>query len=146
MPDSKQLLKICWVLLALCFSMSAIAAQTVFVTDLSVIPLGAVAVAVVIAIVGGMGSTLAKISSRRTQIENLWLVVLADTASSIVGGLAAFFAAAAAEQRPFPAALAILIAGLTGAIGLRKYFPVGISDVGTRAGEPGSTTTSEGKP
>jgi hypothetical protein len=80
-----------------------------------------------------MGSTLAKISSTRFKIENMWLVVVADTASSIVGGLAAFFAAAAAQQPPFTAALAILVAGLTGAIGLKKYFPAGISEVERRA-------------
>lgn len=140
MPDTKQLLKLSWLLLAMCFSMSAVAAQTVFVTDLSVIPLGTVALAVVISIVGGLASTLAKISSPRIKVENLWLVVMSDMASSIVGGLIAFFVAAAAERPPFQAAVAILVAGLTGAIGLKKYFPVGISEIGTRAGEPGAIT------
>ncbi|MDQ2821769.1 MAG: hypothetical protein M3Y65_15480 [Pseudomonadota bacterium] len=142
MPDSKQLLKLSWLLLAMCFSMSAVAAQTVFVTDLSVIPLGAVALAVLIAAVGGLASTLAKISSPRIQVENLWLVVMSDMAYSIVGGLIAFFIAAAADRPPFQAASAILIAGLTGAIGLKKYFPVGTSEVGTRAGEPGAIDPS----
>lgn len=138
MPDNKQLLRFSWMLLAMCFSMSAFAAQAVFVTDLSVIPLGTVALAVVISIVGGMASTLAKISSPRIKVENLWLVVMSDMVSSIVGGLIAFFIAAAAERPPFQAAVAILVAGLTGAIGLKKYFPFGISEVGTRAGEPGA--------
>lgn len=137
MPDAKQLLKFCWLLLALCFSMSAVAAQTVFVTDLSVIPLSAVALAVMIAAVGGMGSTLAKISSTRVRVENLWLVIISDMASSIIGGLIAFFVAAAAERPPFQAAAAILIAGLTGAIGLKKYFPVGITEVDRRQDPPG---------
>ena len=63
---------------------------------------------------------------------------MSDMASSIVGGLIAFFGAAAADRPPFQAAVAILVAGLTGAIGPKKYFPVGISEVGTRAGEPGA--------
>lgn len=133
MPDSKQLLKLSWLLLALCFSMSAVAAQTVFVTDLSVIPLGTVGLAVLIAAVGGMGSTLAKIASTRIKIENLWLVVVADISISIVGGLMAFFGAAAAGRPPFEAALAILAAGLSGAFGLKKFLPIGITEVDRRA-------------
>lgn len=124
----------------MCFSMSAFAAQTVFVTDLSVIPLSAVALAVLISSVGGLCSTLAKISSTRVKVENLWLVVISDVSSSIVGGLIAFFVAAAAERPPFQAAAAILIAGLTGAIGLKKYFPVGISEIERRANPPEGST------
>ena len=112
--------------------MSAVAAQTVFVTDLSVIPLGAVGLAVVIAAIGGLGSTLAKISTTRIKVENFWLMVIADMSISIVAGLIAFFVAAAAERPPFQAAAAILIAGLSGAIGLKKYLPAGISEVERR--------------
>ena len=140
MPDSKQLLKLCWVLLALSFSMSAMAAQATFVTDLSLIPLGAVMAAVGIAITGGAGATLAKISSTRVKIENLWIVVVSDMALSLVAGLAAFFACAAWEITPFKAALAILIAGYGNARVLERILSAGISQIDRRTGN------SEGTP
>jgi hypothetical protein len=136
MPENKQLLKFIWALLGLCFSMSAVAAQTVFVTDLSVIPLGSVGLAAVIGGLGGLGSTLSKISNKRLEVDNLWLVILIDTAIGIIVGLAAFFAAAASHQEPFPAALAIFGTGWAGAFGLKRIFPVGISEVQTRATDP----------
>jgi hypothetical protein len=136
MPDSKQLLKFCWTLLALCFSMSAVAAQTVFVTDLSVIPLKAVGVAVVIAVVGGIGSTLAKISSPKVKIDNLMVVVMSDMALSLVAGLGAFFACAAWEIPPFKAALAILFAGFGNARVLASAMNLGISQMGKLGGKP----------
>lgn len=140
MLDCKQLIKFCWMLLALCFSMSAAAAQATFVTDLSVIPLGAVMAAVGIAVTGGAGATLAKISSTRVKIDNLWIVVLSDMALSLVAGLAAFFACAAAEITPFKAALAILIAGYGNARVLERILSAGISQIDRRAGN------SEGAP
>jgi hypothetical protein len=134
MPDSKQLLKFCWLLLALSFSMSAAAAQSTFVTDLSVIPLGAVLVAVGISITGGAGATLAKISSTKVKIDNLWVVVLSDMVLSLVAGLAAFFACAAWEIAPFKAALAILIAGYGNARVLERILSAGISQISQRTG------------
>ncbi len=127
-------------LLALSFSMSAMAAQATFVTDLSLIPLGAVMAAVGIAITGGAGATLAKISSTRVKIENLWIVVLSDMALSLVAGLAAFFACAAWEITPFKAALAILIAGYGNARVLERILSAGISQIDRRTG------SSEGAP
>lgn len=134
MLDSKQLVKFCWMLLALCFSVSAAAAQATFVTDLSVIPLGAVMAAVGIAVTGGAAATLAKISSTRVKIDNLWLVVLSDTAISLVAGLAAFFSCASLRADPFNAALAILIAGYGGARVLDRYLGAGITQIDRRGG------------
>lgn len=134
MPDSKQLVKFCWLLLALSFSMSATAAQTVFVTDLSVIPLGAALVAIGIAITGGAGATLAKISSTKVKIENLWVVVMSDMLLSLIAGLAAFFACAAWEIGPFKAALAILISGYGNARVLERILSAGISQISQRTG------------
>lgn len=138
MPDSKQLLKFCWALLFLCFSTSALAAQTVFVTDLSVIPLKAVALAVVIAVVGGIGSTLAKISSPKVKIDNMRLVVMSDMALSLVAGLGAYFACAAYEVPPFKAALAILFAGFGNARVLASAMGIGISHMAKLGGTPES--------
>jgi len=139
MPDSKQLLNFCWLLLALCFSVSATAAQATFVTDLSIIPLGAVMAAVGIALTGGAAATLAKISSTRVKIDNLWIVVLSDMALSLVAGLAAFFGCAAWEITPFKAALAILISGYGNARVLERILSAGISQIDRRAGSPEGT-------
>lgn len=111
MPDSKQLVKFCWLVLALCFSMSAAAAQVTFVTDLSIIPLRAALVAIGIASTDSAAAPLAKISSTKVKTENLWVVVLSDMMLSLVAGLAAFLNCAAYKITPFKAALAILIAG-----------------------------------
>jgi hypothetical protein len=111
MPDSKQILKFAWLLLAMCFSMSAVAAQTVFVTDLSVIPLGSAGLAVVIGAIGGLGSTLSKIASPRVGVNSLWLVIFVDIAIGMIVGFAAFLAAAASHQEPLTAACAIFGAG-----------------------------------
>jgi hypothetical protein len=134
MPDSKQLVSFCWLVLALCFSMSATAAQTVFVTDLSVIPVGAAMVAVGIALTGGLAATLAKISNPAVKTPNIWLTVLADTTLSLVAGLAAFFACAAYGLDPFKAALAILISGFAPARILEKFISAGISQISQRTG------------
>lgn len=134
MLDSKQLVKFCWMVLALCFSMSATAAQSTFATDLSIIPLGAVLVAIGIAVTGGAGATLAKISSTKVKIENLWIVVLSDMVLSLVAGLAAFFACAAWEITPFKAALAILISGYGNARVLERILSAGISQISQRTG------------
>jgi hypothetical protein len=63
MRDTLQVKKICWGSLAALWTASAAAAQATFVTDLSSIPVAAVAVAVLIALLGGAASTLAKIAS-----------------------------------------------------------------------------------
>lgn len=134
MPDSKQLLKFCWLLLALSFSMSAAAAQVVFVTDLTIIPLRAALVAAGIAIIGGLAATLSKISNPEIKTPHIWLTVLADTSLSLVAGLAAFLACAAWGLDPFKAALAILISGFAPARILEKFISAGISQISQRAG------------
>jgi hypothetical protein len=139
MPDSKQLLKFCWVALALCFSMSAVAAQTVFVTDLSVIPWKASGIAVVIAVVAGMGSTLAKIANSKVKIDNMRIVVLSDTMLSLIAGLGAFFACSAYEVPPFKTALAILFCGFGNARVLASVLKLGISQIDKLTGKPEDT-------
>lgn len=134
MPDSKQLLKFCWLLLALSFSMSAAAAQVVFVTDLTIIPLRAALVAAGIAIIGGLAATLAKISNPDTKTPHIWLTVLADTSLSLVAGLAAFLACASFGINPFQAALAILISGFAPARILEKFISAAISQISQRTG------------
>jgi hypothetical protein len=136
MPDSKQLLKFCWAALALCCSMSAVAAQTVFVTDLSVIPYKSVAIAAVIAVVAGMGSTLAKIASRKVKIDNMTIVVISDTLLSLIAGLAAFCACAAYEVPPFKTFLAILFAGFGNARVIASAMNLGISQMTKLGGAP----------
>lgn len=134
MPDSKQLVKFCWLLLALSFSMSAAAAQTVFVTDLSVIPLGATLVAAGIAVIGGLAATLAKISSPDVKTPHIWLTVLADIFLSLVAGLAAFFVSAAWGVGPFMAAFGILISGFAPGRMLGKFIETAISQISQRPG------------
>lgn len=139
MPDSTQLIKFCWMLLGLCWTVSAAAAQATFVTDLSVIPLGAVVAAVGIAVTGGAAATLSKISSPNVKIEKLALVVISDTAISLVAGLATFFACAYGKIDPFAAALAILISGWGGARVLDRYLGAGISQIDRLVGKPEGT-------
>ncbi len=139
MRDGMQLKRICWAWLTAMWSASAAAAQAVFVTDLSAIPLAAVAVAIVIALLGGSAATLAKIASPKLEIHNMWLVVLADMVSSLVAGLAMFFLIAWREGPPLLAAVCILVAGYGGSRVLELFLAAGTSQLNRYAGKPEGT-------
>lgn len=129
MRDGMQLKKICWAWITAMWSASAAAAQVVFVTDLSAIPLAAVAVAIVIALLGGSASTLAKIASPKLEIRNMWLTVLADMVASMAAGLGAFFLIAWLEKPPLLAAVCILVAGYGGSRVLDLFLAAGTSQL-----------------
>jgi hypothetical protein len=139
MRDNLQLKKLVGAWLGALWTASAAAAQVTFVTDLASIPVAAVAVAVVIALIGGCASTLAKIASPDVAIVNLSLVVVRDIMASLVAGLATFFFCAWREWSPLLAAICILIAGYGGSRVLERYLAAGMSQIDRLAGKPGET-------
>lgn len=139
MRDSLQLKKICWVWISTLWTASAAAAQVTFVTDLASIPVAAVAVAVVIALLGGASSTLAKIANPDVVIKNLPLTVMRDILASLVVGLVTFFVCAWRELQPLLAAACILVAGYGGSRVLDRYLAVGMSQIDRLAGKPEGT-------
>lgn len=136
MRDTLQLKKICWAWLGALWTASAAAAQVTFVTDLAAIPVAAVAVAVVIALLGGCASTLAKIASPEVTIRNLPLVVMRDILASLVVGLVTFFVCAWREWPPLLAAACILVAGYGGSRVLDRYLAAGMLQIDRLAGKP----------
>ena len=138
MLDSLQLKKIGGAWLSVMWTASAAAAQQTFVTDLAAIPIAAVAVAVVIALVGGAGATLRKIAEPNVQIHSLKLVVASDMASSMLVGLATFFLCAWREAPPLLAAVCILVAGYGGSRVLDRYLAIGLTQIDRFAGKPES--------
>lgn len=139
MRDVLQLKKIGWVWLMTMWSASAWAAQVTFVTDLSAIPLGAVAIAALISLIGGAAATLARIANPDALIKNLLLEVLRDILASLVVGMVTFFACAWREVSPLLAAGGIFIAGYGGSRVLDRYLSVGLSQIDRLGGKPEGT-------
>lgn len=138
MRDSLKLKNICWAWIATLWTASAAAAQATFVTDLSKIPLAAVAIAVLIALIGGAAATLAKVANPSLEIKNMGLVVASDILSSLVVGLVTFFLCAWQELNPLLAAGCIFVAGYGGSRVLDRYLAAGMSQIDRlAAGKPG---------
>lgn len=139
MRDSLQLKKICWAWLAMMWAASAWAAQVTFVTDLAAIPLAAVAVAILIALIGGSAAHLAKIAHPEVVIKNVLLESLKDMMASLAAGLATFFILAWRESSPLLAAGGILVAGYGGSRVLDRFLGAGLSQIDRLAGKPEGT-------
>ncbi len=139
MRDCLQLKQMCSIWLMALWSASAFAAQATFATDLSSIPLGAVAVAAVIALIGGSAATMARIADPGTVIHHMTKEVIRDILASLVVGMVTFFACAWKEISPFPAAGAIFIAGYGGSRVLERYLVIGINQIDRLGGKPEGT-------
>lgn len=139
MRDRLQLVKLCWAWLGTMWAASACAAQVTFVTDLSAIPVAAVAVASGIALLGGASATLARIASPEVVIRNLPLEICRDILSSLVAGLGTFFLCAWREAPPLLAAVGILVAGYGGSRVVDRYLAVGLTQIDRLGGKPEGT-------
>lgn len=136
MRDSLQLKKIYLAWMAMMWTVSAWAAQVTFVTDLASIPIAAVAVAILIALIGGSAAHLAKIAHPDVVIKSVLLESLKDMMASLSAGLATFFVLAWRESPPLLTAGCILIAGYGGSRILDRALGAGLSQIDRLAGKP----------
>lgn len=114
MRDSSQLRKIVWGQLLALWCTSALAAQETFAHDITTIPLGAIAVAMALAFIGGLAFTTQKIAKPDVVVISVPLEIFKDIINSLVAGLAAFFLGSWMGVAPFAQALLITIAGYGG--------------------------------
>ena len=136
MLDSLQLKKICWVWLGCFWSAGAAAAQATFGSDLSTIPPAAVAVAVVLALIGGAAATLRKIASPTITIKSVPLEVTSDLLLSLLAGLVTYFLCAWQEVPILLQAGLIPLAGFGGARVLEAYLAAGLAKLSRFGGPP----------
>jgi len=125
-----------WAWLATVWSASAWAANATFDSDISKIPLAAVAVALGLSLIGGAAATLRKIASPDIAIANLPLVVASDMLMSIVAGLVTYSVIA---WRDFPLLLqpaCITIAAFGGSRVVDRYLGVGLAQIDQVGGAP----------
>jgi hypothetical protein len=91
MPQSLQLKQLFYALLLLFWSAAALAAQVTFAHDLRDIPPAAIAISVLLAIIGGSAYTAQKIADPATVVKSVALEIVKDLLTSIVVGLCIFF-------------------------------------------------------
>ena len=130
MRDYLQLKKILWAHIAAVWSCSALAAQETFARDLTSIPLGAIAVAMSLAFIGGLAFTTQKIAKPDVDVRSVPLEILKDIVNSLVAGLAAFFLGSWCALPLFAQALLITIAGYGGSRFLEQVLTESFSRVG----------------
>lgn len=115
MAKSLQLKCAIWACLSLTWSAMAYAAEVSFADGLESIPPKAMACVLVLAIVGGVAGTLAKLARPDVVVRNLSLEIVKDILASVVAGMLAFFFAGWLRSFDFWAtAIAITLAGYGG--------------------------------
>ncbi len=122
MRDYLQLKRVVWGQLFALWSVSALAAQETFASDITSIPLGAIAVAMGLAFIGGLAFTTQKIAKPSADIANVPLEILKDVINSLVAGLVAFFVGSWAGWPIFGQAVIITVAGYGGSRFLESVF------------------------
>jgi len=139
MRDSLKLIKMCWVWLMTIWSASAWAATTTFVSDLSIIPAAAVAVAVVLAFIGGAAATLQKIANPDFVVKSVALEIIKDIFSSVVAGLITYSVCAWIGCPLLLQPACITIAGYGGSRVLERYLSAGMARIDRLGGKPEGT-------
>jgi uncharacterized membrane protein len=124
-----QLKKALWLWLAAMWSASAWAAEAVFVRDITSIPVGAIAVAMILAFIGGLAFTTQKIAKPEVLVRSIPIEIFKDLINSLVAGLVAFFLGSWAEVPVFAQALLITIAGYGGSRFLEQVLTESLSRV-----------------
>lgn len=140
MQNYDRLKKAVWIWLTTVWSASAWAASTTFASDISKIPAAAVAVALVLSLIGGAAATLRKIASPEIAITNMPLVVASDMLMAVVAGLVTYSLIAWQE---FPLLLqpgCITIAAFGGSRVLDRYLGAGLARIDRLAGKPEGAT------
>lgn len=126
-----QLKKVLWLWLGAIWSASAWAAQETFPHDITGIPLGAIAVAMTLALIGGLAYTLQKIAKPEVTVRSVPLEVFKDLINSMVAGLVAFFIGSWFTVPTFAQALLITIAGYGGSRFLEHVLTETFTRIGT---------------
>lgn len=96
------------------WSAAAVAAQTTFARDLAALPLDAVAISMVLALIGGGAYTAQKIADPNVVIKSRKHEVVKDMLNSIVVGLLIFFGGVWQEWGSMPLAILITLGGYGG--------------------------------
>jgi hypothetical protein len=121
------------------WSVSAWAAQTTFVGDLADIPPAAVAVSVLLAIIGGAAFTAQKMADPTVVVKSVVLEIIKDTLNSVVAGILTFFVLSWAGWPAVLQAAGITIAGYGGSRVLEGYLNAGLSRILRLGAKPEST-------
>jgi hypothetical protein len=139
MRDSLQLIKMCWVWLLTFWSASACAAGATFASDLSAIPVAAVAVAVALALVGGAAATLQKIANPEFVVKSVPLEIIKDIFASVVAGLVTYSLCAWQGIPLLLQPACITLAGYGGSRVLERYLAAGMIRIDRLGGKPEGT-------
>ena len=86
-----QLIQFAWTVLGLLWVTAAYAAEISFHTELLKLPPAALWLTAVLALVGGLASTLRKLADPALVVKSVPLEVAKDLTASLVAGLIAFF-------------------------------------------------------
>lgn len=114
MPIRKQLTKLAWGWLLTFWTCAAAAAQVTFGTDLTSIPPAAVAVSVLLAVIGGAAYTAQKMANPDGAIVSVAREIISDVLTSTVVGLLVFFFASYLGWHPLLQAGVITLSGYGG--------------------------------
>lgn len=133
-----QLKQLCWAWLVMLWSASAAAAQATAASDLSSIPPAAVAIAVVLSLLGGAGATLQKMASPETVIKSLRIEVSKDIVISLLAGLVTYSICAWQEVPLLLQPACIALAGYGGSRILERYLAAGLNRIDRLGGQPPS--------
>ncbi|NDP60090.1 MAG: hypothetical protein GZ090_12130 [Oxalobacteraceae bacterium] len=139
MRDSVQLKQICWAWLVSFWSVSAWAAQVTFAGDLASIPPAAIAVSVLLAIIGGAAFTASKMADPSSVVKSVALEIVKDILASVVAGLLTFFICSWLNFAAVLQAACITIAGYGGSRVLERYLNsalLRIDRLGGKSGDP----------
>ena len=139
MLDRLQLKQFIWAWLASFWSASAWAATATFASDLSKIPPAAVAVAIVLSLIGGAAATLQKIANPDFVVKNVSLEILKDIFGSLVAGLVTYSLCAWQELPLLLQPGCITIAGYGGSRVLERYLSAGMASIDRLGGKPEGT-------
>ncbi|MGO4302282.1 phage holin family protein [Cupriavidus sp. RAF12] len=86
-----QLIQLCWTVLGLAWVTAAYAAEITFHTEILKLPPAALWLTTILALVGGLASTLRKLSDPNVVVKSVPLEVAKDLMASLVAGLLSFF-------------------------------------------------------
>lgn len=139
MRDCLQLKKLCWAWLMSFWTASAWAAQVTFASDLAAIPPAAIAVTVLLAIIGGAAFTSQKMADPDVVVKSVTLEIVKDILTSIVAGLLTFFVCAWLNWPPLLQAASITLAGYGGSRVLERYLNGAFQRIDRLGGKPEGT-------
>ncbi len=139
MRDSLLPIKMCWAWLLTFWSASAWAATATFASDLSSIPVAAVAVAVGLSLIGGAAATLQKIANPEFVVKSVPLEVVKDILASVVAGLVTYSVCAWQELPLLLQPAFITVAGYGGSRVLERYLAAGMNRIDRLGGKPEGT-------